>query len=41
MVRTTISLDSSTRDLLRKAGDKGETYDVILRRLITIAHNEK
>jgi len=31
---TTISLDEATRDLLRAMGDKGESYDKIIRRLM-------
>ena len=34
---TTIPLNKSTRDLLKKFGKKGETYDEVLRRLIEIA----
>lgn len=31
---TTIALDEKTRDLLRAMGEKGESYDKIIRRLI-------
>lgn len=31
---TTISLDEETKEMLRRLGDKGETYDEIIRRLI-------
>lgn len=31
---TTIQVSKETRDLLRKVGHKGETYDQIIRRLI-------
>lgn len=31
---TTVSLDPKTRDILRAMGEKGESYDVIIRRLI-------
>ena len=31
---TTISVNEKTRDLLRAMGEKGETYDAIIRRLI-------
>jgi hypothetical protein len=31
---TTISLDATTRELLRSMGEKGESYDKIIRRLI-------
>jgi hypothetical protein len=34
---TSIPLTKSTRDLLKKYGKKGETYDDVLRRLIEIA----
>ena len=31
---TTISLRTETRDLLRKIGSKGQTYDEVIRELI-------
>lgn len=31
---TTISLDPKTRDMLRAMGEKGESYDKIIRRLV-------
>ncbi|MBS3795797.1 MAG: hypothetical protein KGY80_12905 [Candidatus Thorarchaeota archaeon] len=34
---TTIPLSKETRDLLKKYGRKGETYDELLRRLLEIA----
>lgn len=34
MPRTTISLDTKTRDRLKSLGRKGETYDALLNRLI-------
>jgi hypothetical protein len=37
MATTTIPLEKGTRDRLRSLGKKGETYDEILRRLMSIA----
>jgi len=34
MVKTTIALSPETRDLLRDLGNKGETYDDIILRLL-------
>jgi hypothetical protein len=34
---TTIPLSKETRDLLKKYGQKGETYDELLRRLLEMA----
>jgi hypothetical protein len=34
---TTIPLSKETRDLLKKYGQKGETYDRLIRRLLEIA----
>lgn len=34
MPRTTIALESATRERLRKLGRKGETYDALLHRLM-------
>lgn len=34
---TTISLDEKTKEMLRAMGEKGESYDAIIRRLITEA----
>ncbi len=38
---TTIPLEKETRDRLRSLGRKGETYDRILRRLISLAEYEE
>jgi len=38
---TTIPLEAKTRDRLRSLGKKGETYDQILRRLISSAEYEE
>ncbi len=35
MAITTIQLSPGTRDLLKSAGRKGETYDLIIRKLLT------
>jgi len=37
---TTIPVEKETRDRLRSLGKKGETYDQILRRLISLAEYE-
>lgn len=37
---TTIPVKSETRDRLKSLGSKGETYDEILRRLISLAEYE-
>lgn len=34
MVRTTITLDSTTRDRLKKEGNKGETWDDLINRIL-------
>ena len=34
---TTIPLTKETRDLLKKYGQKGETYDELIRRLLQVA----
>jgi hypothetical protein len=34
---TTIPLTKETRDLLKKHGRKGETYDQLIRRLVDVA----
>lgn len=34
---TTIPLSKETRDLLKKYGNKGETYDELIRRLLATA----
>lgn len=34
---TTIPLTKKTRDLLKKYGQKGETYDELIRRLLQVA----
>lgn len=36
---TTIPLSKATRDRLRAAGRKGETYDELLNRLLTVYEN--
>jgi len=41
MAATTIPLEKETRDRLRSLGKKGETYDHILRRLMSIAEYEE
>jgi hypothetical protein len=38
---TTIPLSKETRDLLKKYGRKGETYDELLRRLLEMAEQLK
>ena len=38
---TTIPLEKETRERLRSLGKKGETYDQVLRRLISIAEYEE
>lgn len=38
---TTIPLEKETRERLRSFGKKGETYDEVLRRLMTIAEYEE
>jgi len=40
MPTTTIPLEKETRDRLRSLGRKGETYDQILKRLMSIAEYE-
>jgi len=40
MATTTIPLEKETRDRLRIFGKKGETYDQILKRLMSIAEYE-
>jgi len=35
---TTISVSGETKELLRRFGNRGETYDQIIRRLIEIAN---
>ena len=37
---TTIPIEKETRDRLRSFGRKGETYDQVLRRLMSIAEYE-
>jgi len=34
MESTTISISTGTKELLRKMGEKGESYDVIIRKLL-------
>lgn len=36
-MNTTINIDVSTREKLKKIGHKGETYDEILNRLLELA----
>jgi len=38
---TTIPVERETRDRLRSLGKKGETYDKILRRLMSLAEYEE
>jgi len=38
---TTIPIEKETRERLRSFGRKGETYDQVLRRLISIAEHEE
>ena len=38
---TTIPIEKETRDRLRSFGRKGETYDQVLRRLMSIAGYEE
>ena len=35
---TTIAVSSDTKDILRKMGEKGESYDAIIRKLIQEAN---
>jgi len=41
MVTATIPLEKETRERLRLLGRKGETYDDILRRLMSFAEHEE
>jgi len=41
MTTTTIPLERETRDRLRSLGRKGETYDQVLRRLISVVEYEE
>lgn len=41
MTTTTIPLDRETRERLRSLGRKGETYDQVLRRLISVVEYEE
>lgn len=41
MVKTTIQLDESTRNLLRDKGKKSESYDDIILRMMAAAEGEK
>jgi hypothetical protein len=38
---TTIPLEKQTRDRLRSLGRKGETYDQVVKRLISLAEYEE
>jgi hypothetical protein len=38
---TTIPLEKETRERLRSLGRKGETYDQVLKRLISVAEYEE
>jgi hypothetical protein len=38
---TTIPIEKETRDRLRTFGRKGETYDQVLRRLMSVAEYEE
>lgn len=40
-VTTTIPVEKETRDRLRSLGKKGETYDAILKRLMSLAEYEE
>ncbi len=41
MATATIPLEKETRDRLRSFGKKGETYDQILKRLMSVAEYEE
>lgn len=41
MAITTIPVEKETRDRLRSLGKKGETYDKILKRLMSLAEYEE
>jgi hypothetical protein len=41
MATTTIPVEKDTRDRLRSFGKKGETYDEILKRLMSLAEYEE
>lgn len=41
MATTTIPVERETRDRLRSLGKKGETYDEILKRLMSLAAYEE
>jgi len=41
MAVTTIPVEKETRERLRSFGKKGETYDQILRRLMSLAEYER
>jgi hypothetical protein len=41
MTTTTIPLEKETRERLRSLGRKGETYDQVVKRLISIAEYEE
>jgi hypothetical protein len=41
MTRTTIEIDSQTRDRLKRAGRMDETYDVFLNRMLDERENNK
>ncbi|MGA2461463.1 MAG: hypothetical protein ABSF82_08605 [Candidatus Bathyarchaeia archaeon] len=41
MTATTIPLEKETRDRLRSRGRKGETYDQILKRLMSLVEYEE
>jgi hypothetical protein len=41
MATTTIPVERETRDRLRLLGKKGETYDAILKRLMSLAEYEE
>lgn len=41
MATTTIPIEKQTRDRLRSLGKKGETYDQILKRLMSLAEYEE
>lgn len=41
MVKTTIQIDTHTRDLIKERGEMGETYDDVLLRLLQSAKVKK
>jgi hypothetical protein len=41
MVRTTVIIETQTRDELKKLGQKGETYNQIINDLIRVKRNKE